>query len=147
MGAWGVGPFDNDGAADLVAELMKPCRLVADETMAPRLARLEYAGARVGVQVRLLAHGTDILGGLPLRVALDALQRMRSDKEWIAGWREPKAIKAALDAELRAVRRAMKKRERSLLRKRKPKPKMAARILPVEPALSRPKRVGPKRAP
>jgi hypothetical protein len=129
MGAWGHGPFENDGAADLVAGLMKACRIVADETTTARMARTYYPEARVGVQVRLLAHGTDILGGPPLQVALDALQRIRSDQEWIAGWREPKALKAALDAEIRAVQRAIKKQARRLKRKRtpKPKPKVAQR--------------------
>ena len=117
MGYWGAGPFDNDDAADIVAGLMKPCRVVAYALTGAEPARSYYPAARVGVQVRLLAHGTDILGGPPLQLCLDALQRIRGDAEWLAGWRKaPNEIKAALDAEIRAVKLAMKKNPRSELR-------------------------------
>ena len=122
MGAWGEGPFDNDTAGDVVAKMMEPCRAI-DAATSDQEARRYYAAARVGIQVRLLAHGTDILGGAPLRPALDALQRMRADAEWLAGWRPPKKIKTALDKEIEAVKRAMKK-----------KPKRVPRRSPLEGA-------------
>jgi len=115
MGAWGEGPFDNDTACDVVAKLMEPCRAL-DWTTSDQEARWYYAAARVGIQVSLLAHGTDILGGMPLRYGLDALQRMRADAEWIAGWRHPKKIKTALDKEIEAVKRAIKKKPKRVPR-------------------------------
>lgn len=112
MGSWGPGPFDNDTAGDLVAQLLQPCRMVAEESTPDKQARSLYAEARVGIQVRLLADGTDILGGPPLQGCLDALVRMRGDELWLASWRRPAEILAALNKEIRAVRRAMRRKPR-----------------------------------
>jgi len=111
MGAWGEGPFGNDAAADFVVQVLEPCHKVIDSKTSSA-AEKHYAMARVGIQIRLLAQGTDILGGASLEPALEALQRMRADEEWIAGWRSPKQIQAALDAEIAAVQRTMKAERR-----------------------------------
>jgi hypothetical protein len=121
MGIWGTGPFDNDGAAETVAKLMEPCRKISAAT-SNREAQNYYAEARVGIQVRLLANETDILGGTSLQLGLDALQHMRADKAWISFWKEPKGIAAALDKEIAAVKLAMKpKSARRVTRKKRAK--------------------------
>ena len=102
MGCWGYGPFDNDRAGDMVAVLSKDVkRVVAAKTDAA--ARYRYDSARAGAQFMLLAHGTDILGGPSIELAVEALARMRSDTAWLASMREPKRLAKRLDEELNAV--------------------------------------------
>jgi hypothetical protein len=100
MGTWGVGPFDNDDAADMVAKLMKPLERV--ETQKSN-ASYHYNEARAVSQFLLLSHGTDILGGPGLLQVVRVLARIRSDAEWIAGFRTHVSIMRQLDDELNAV--------------------------------------------
>jgi len=108
MGAWGVGPFSNDSASDMVAVLSRHIE-TAIKRKANRAASYHYANARAAIQVLLLSHGTDILGGPPLHPALDALERIKADEEWINDWRDPREIIKQLDKEIRQVKRAMAK--------------------------------------
>ena len=63
MGTWGVGPFDNDCAADIIAGLTKPLHIV-ETRKSNTSAQYHYNEARVAAQFLVLAHGTDILQGL-----------------------------------------------------------------------------------
>ena len=102
MGTWGVGPFDNDCAGDLIAKFVKPVDIVATRK-SNESASYHYNEARAAAQILLLAHGTDILGGPGLSPVVRALARMRADTEWIGGFRDPKKIAKALDVELDAA--------------------------------------------
>ena len=62
-----------------------------------------YGEARAAAQFILTSHGTDILGGPPIANVVRLLAQMRTDAEWLAGWRDPKKIAAALDRELIVV--------------------------------------------
>jgi hypothetical protein len=138
VGVWGTGPFDNDTAGDMVAKMLDPIQRVLDlplsvpfkEVAIKRLKPGKYRKRRVAVAVRrvyskpiasdyycearasaaiiMLAHGTDILGGPRLELVLQALKKMRSDKEWIKVWRTPKEIKKAIDRQIRAVQRKIR---------------------------------------
>jgi hypothetical protein len=107
MGAWGTGPFDNDGAADMIAKISKEI----DKALKPknnRSASYHYQEARAAAAILLFSHGTDILGGPSLEPALQALERMRGDEEWIGVWRSELEICQQLDKEIRALRRKIK---------------------------------------
>lgn len=99
MGTWGYGPFDNDQAGDMVARLFQDVKRVVN-AKTDSAARHRYTSARVGAHVMLLAHGTDILGGPNMELAVKALARMRSDTDWLATYREPRKIAKALTEEL-----------------------------------------------
>ena len=98
MGTWGVGPFDNDDAADMIAKLTKSIQIVE-----ARKDQYRYNEVRAAAQFILLAHGTDVLGGPGLLQVVRALARIRSDAEWIGGFRTPNTIANALEAEIQAV--------------------------------------------
>src|SRR5208337_4343107 len=98
MGTWGVGPFDNDDAADMTAGLMEDVRRVADDRRGAN-----YNKARAAAQFVIAAHGTDILGGPNLGQLVIALAKMRKDHVWLANWEEPKKIASALDVELQII--------------------------------------------
>lgn len=102
MGTWGTGPFDNDTAGDMVARLSKDVTRVV-EAKTDRTARYRYHSARAAVQFMMISHGTDILGGPSLELAVKALARMRSDTECLADYRDPKKIAKALSEEMAAV--------------------------------------------
>lgn len=102
MGVWGYGPFDNDRAGDMVAKLSQDVKRVV-EAKTDAAARYRYDSARAAAQFMLLAHGTDILGGPSIELAVEALARMRSDTAWLASMREPKRLAKRLDEELNAV--------------------------------------------
>lgn len=100
MGAWGYGPFDNDDAGDMVAALTKKVRPVLRSRTD---ASSYYPEARVAIQFMLLAHGTDILGGPDLDIAIDALVRMRRDVEWLCTAVRPRRLAQAIEGDLAAV--------------------------------------------
>ena len=107
MGAWGTGPFDNDGAADMMAGISREIT----EALKPKSnhsASYHYSEARAAAALLLFSHGTDILGGPSLEPALAALERMRGDEEWIGVWRSELEICQQLDKEIRALRRKIK---------------------------------------
>jgi hypothetical protein len=99
MGVWGEGPFDNDTAGDMVAALVQHVRKVVDAKTDARAEDFYYE-ARVASRFMLVAHGTDILGGPDLSVALEALARMRKDVDWLSGYKQPKKIAKALEIEI-----------------------------------------------
>jgi len=102
MGTWGVGPFDNDCAADIIAGLTKPLRIV-ETRKSNTSAQYHYNEARVAAQFLLLAHGTDILGGPELLQVVRVLARIRSDADWIADFKSPGTYMARLDQDLDEV--------------------------------------------
>lgn len=116
MGVWGTGPFDNDTASDMVADLMDPIRKVLELPLSvPRknrhrgknlrhIASDYYDEARVSAAFLLFAHGADILGGPSLQTVLDALQKIRSDEEWLGSWKKTDDIRKALDSQIRAIK-------------------------------------------
>jgi hypothetical protein len=108
MGSWGEGPFNNDSAADMLAVLGRHIE-TAIKRKSNRAASYHYDNARAAIQILVISHGTDILGGLSLQPALEALERIKADEEWIDNWRNPRAIVKQLDKEIRQVKRAMAK--------------------------------------
>lgn len=108
MGIWGVGPFDNDDAADMVAKLstiIDKANAQADRrplslSLSLSRARRHYTDARAAAQFVLLARNTDILGGPALQPIVKLLARMRSDAGWLATWKQPAKIAAELEHEL-----------------------------------------------
>jgi hypothetical protein len=107
MGAWGTGPFDNDGAADMIAKISKEIDK-ALRFKSNRSASYHYQEARAAAAILLFSHGTDILGGPSLEPALAALERMRADAEWIQSWKSEQKICAQLNLEIRALKRKIK---------------------------------------
>jgi hypothetical protein len=107
MGAWGTGPFDNDGAADMIAKISKEIDK-ALRFKSNRSASYHYQEARAAAAILLFSHGTDILGGPSLEPALAALERMRGDEEWIGVWRSELEICQQLDKEIRTLKRKIK---------------------------------------
>lgn len=99
MGAWGTGPFDNDGAADMIAALAQNIVKVVDAKTDDR-AQDHYQEARAAARFVLVSHGTDILGGGSLVTVIQALARMRGDLEWLSGWRSPKKMARVLETEM-----------------------------------------------
>lgn len=103
MGTWGTGPFDNDDAADMVAAMAQKVRRVIERNDSD-----DYGEARAAAAFVLLAHGTDVLGGPGLDVALKALVKMRENNEWLSGYRRPPEIATALNKEISAVMARMR---------------------------------------
>jgi Domain of unknown function (DUF4259) len=99
MGAWGVGPFDNDTAGDMLAKLRTPIECALKQYK----DYCFYEEARVCAQILVLSHGTDILGGPGLVDVVKLLVKMRIDKEWITSWRSPRRMAARLDDEIAHV--------------------------------------------
>jgi hypothetical protein len=142
MGIWGTGPFDNDTAGDMVAKMMVPIdRVLKLPISAPfrevtlslkkrgsqsrkivrrRRSRVyskpvasdHYVAARAAASILLHSHGTDVLGGPSLHRVLEALEKMRADKDWLETWRSSVRIdvdiRKALDRQIRAVRRKIR---------------------------------------
>jgi hypothetical protein len=136
MGIWGTGPFDNDDAGDMVGKMLDPIQRVLDLPLSRDRSKRSrgrrfrpiasdyYFEARAAAAIIMLAHGTDVLGGPPLEMVLDALKKMRSDEEWLRGWREGRwygeiknrsrkpvrttNLAKALDRQIRAVQRKIR---------------------------------------
>jgi hypothetical protein len=67
-----------------------------------------YCEARTNAALLVVSHGTDILGGPSLKPVLEALRKIRADKDWLDGWKSPRRIRAALDREIRVLARKVK---------------------------------------
>jgi hypothetical protein len=105
MGTWGTGPFDNDGACEFVASLHAPIeRVLRRKTK----AYYYYGEARAAAKLISIAAGRDMLGGPNLAPAIEVLERIRGDAEWIGTWDKPRLIRAALTREIRELRRLAK---------------------------------------
>ncbi len=99
MGVWGLGPFDNDTAGDMIAKLAEHVRLTAEGDGDSD----DYYAARAAAKFVLAAHGTDILGGPSLETVARALARMRGDPKWLSSFKEPKKLAREIEKELNAV--------------------------------------------
>jgi len=106
MGTWGYEPFENDGAADMIAGLFDPVRKML-RTRDVRERRAHYGEARGAIELAIRAAGTDILGGPNLKHAVQALDSILADKEWIEDAHEPNDLAAALVRQKRRVERAI----------------------------------------
>lgn len=105
MGSWGMGPFENDRAGDMIAGFTKPITklLCASEEH----ARDHYEEARAAIAIITIAAGSDILGGPDLDDCLAALNRIRNDDAWLDNWKDGNAIRRAIDEQILALARAM----------------------------------------
>lgn len=126
MGVWGPGPFDNDGASDLVADLMGSIYKVLELPIDVPLKRTRgkrfrsrasdhYLEARAAASILLFAHGTDVLGGPPLTQVLEALKKMRGDDDWLSQWDDGRQrsrfvweLRCSIDKQIRAVERKLR---------------------------------------
>lgn len=145
MGTWGVGPFEHDGAGDLIASLADPIRKLiraADldarvpivvkvrgkrRKIAGHRAEYYYQDARTAVQLVLYANGTDILGGTDVDLLLQALEIIRADVTWCKSWKNPRTFTNQLDREIEQVKAAKNSRRLTsherLFRSVKPRPR------------------------
>jgi len=137
MGTWGTGPFESDDAAEFKDEIvtamedplrdtkqtlyrfLKPVHDVIRSPLTPAPSRRwsvaseHYAKARAAIAAFVFAHElAQARCDRPLVVEamLTALEKMRSDKNWIASWKKPTrrheyAIREQLNRELRDVRK------------------------------------------
>jgi len=105
MGCWGYEPFDNDGAADMIAGLLDPVRKLLKAS--GDRASTYYHEARAAIELATVAAGTDILGGPNLQLGIDALDRMLADAKWIGSAREPEELRASVLRQRRRVAGAM----------------------------------------
>jgi hypothetical protein len=110
MGAWGTGPFDNDGAADLIIKLMKPVDIVLSAHGRGHARNFyRYNDARAACMLVAAAHGTDILGGPDIHRVLACLRLIRADDEFIETWSSTRRIVEALERDIRKVKRIIAK--------------------------------------
>ena len=98
MGTWGYGPYDNDDASDLVADLLTRHIRGALQQNALRASQ-HYNNARAAANIVLESYG-DIQGAPSIPDVIRVLARIRCDVEWLSGMREPKLLARALNAEL-----------------------------------------------
>jgi len=105
MGCWGYEPFDNDGAADMIAGLWDPVRNLMKASGGKAIRH--YNEARAAIELATVAAGTDILGGPNLQLGIDALDRMLADEKWIGSAREPEELRGSILRQRRRVVRAM----------------------------------------
>lgn len=115
MGCWGYEPFDNDGAADMIAGLLDPVRKLLKAS--GDRASTYYYEARAAIELATVAAGTDILGGPSLQLGIDALDRMLADEKWIGSATEPEELRASILRQRRRVVRAMNGPRSKTLRK------------------------------
>jgi len=97
MGHWGVGPYDNDTAADFMFDLPKK---PITELIERGLNSTSYEEIRAAAWLlqQVGYNYTYPLGMLEehLQLAVDKLSAMAADTEWIESWRDPKAIHASI---------------------------------------------------
>lgn len=115
MGCWGYEPFDNDGAADMIAGLLDPVRKLLKASGG--MASTYYYEARAAIELATVAAGTDILGGPSLQLGIDALDCMLADEKWIGSAREPEELRASILRQRRRVVRAMNRPRSKTLQK------------------------------
>jgi peptidoglycan hydrolase-like protein with peptidoglycan-binding domain len=109
MGAWGTGPFDNDGAGDFLHDVGGKehpdpagvrAALEAVLESPKREAHYKYEAGRAAA--RLVAD--DKAGDGSMRdLAKRALERMKDDEGWIQTWDEPKLARSRLSNEIGLV--------------------------------------------
>ncbi len=101
MGAWGYGPFENDGACDFRCELFRARNW--RETIGFLQLNLNkvssrsrgYEEARAAAAI-VMMFGIDTLATKAVRVVAIMLH----DNKWIASWERPSAIRRSLHAQL-----------------------------------------------
>lgn len=131
MGIWGYGPYENDGASDMICRLFDPIRKALGHEIPaavrhhsgkgkrlkrgakPKFQKLSsppyyYAEARAAANLVARAAGYDILGGPPIDWALEVLELIRADEGWLNDFRDPRLVKLALNSEISAVKGRIK---------------------------------------
>ena len=111
MGAWSTGPIDNDTAADWLSETIGPVREQIDTALAgddPDLHRTAaFLLERVGyVYVYPPDEPEEDVRGLEthLRLAVERLEALRENDDWLALWEDPEGVAMAINAQLEILR-------------------------------------------
>lgn len=105
MGAWGEGPLDNDRVADWMHDLFTGTRFaerVAEALDSGDPDRVRGAAWLVAVLGQVYVWPIDRLDADRAR-ARRALEALRADEDWLAGWGDRDAVAAALGEELAAI--------------------------------------------
>lgn len=102
MGAWGTGPYDNDSAADWFFDLAKTGIYAMIEHGLNSNSYYEQRAAAWLVQ--RLAVSAFVYDTYKIdehrNLALDKLQAMLKDQEWIDSWSRPEEIIAELEKQI-----------------------------------------------
>lgn len=99
MGTWGYGPFDNDTAGDMIADIASAVSKTVDAKTDTE-AQQHYQQARVAAAILASTFGTDILGGPDPEKAIRALARMRKDVEHLSSARNPMLYALAIEKQM-----------------------------------------------
>ena len=115
MGAWGYGPCDSDDAGDFFDELLKSKN--ATTIVGDAFGEENYSGT-----VRAAAHFLALIGGYAsdrylyirqVKTAIQQLENLLGDEEWIGSWRGPKIAKRAIKKQVAVLKGIVKKSESS----------------------------------
>lgn len=105
MGAWGIGPVDNDTAADWFFQLEK----------VPVPALVESGlNSKNQDEVRAAAYLLTKVGGgymypidfreKHIDLAIEKIQDLYNNYDWISDWNNPDGVRKELEQELKALR-------------------------------------------
>jgi len=111
MGAWGHQPKDNDTSEDDFANVAAAAGNALDKFFRRSRPDAFERWERLGV-LQLAMEGMPIvIAGAQdaCKVARDDIEELRKDKKWIASWKEPAKVTAALTAMARKIDAALEK--------------------------------------
>lgn len=103
MGAWGEDPEDNDIAADWfdsTLRVLMPAIEKGLESMEPEVVRA--AALLVQLLGRVYVYPVDKFED-HVQSAIDALQEILADGEWINEWNSPESIHSSLKDQINAL--------------------------------------------
>ena len=106
MGTWGYGPCDDDDARDFIDELIqaKDATTIVGDAFGDE----NYAGT-----IRAAAHFLTLINGYAgnrrlymrqVKTAIQQLENLLGDEEWIGAWDDPKAAKKAIKKQVAVLK-------------------------------------------
>lgn len=109
MGAWGYTALENDGALDWRGDFTDAVVKLIRKGLKSKWEDQQRAAAKT----LILLHKHEILSPWKaeddLELAAAKLKKILKDKQWLEGWKDPKAVQRDLRAQIRTLERLAEK--------------------------------------
>lgn len=107
MGTWGVKPFENDSAGDLIYEIFGKLEKIINHAIGRHWSRSDSGEVRAAIVLYTAIH--NVFG---YRMDADSKQGMltylktiSTDPEYLNDWRSPKAVKVQILKEITELKK------------------------------------------
>lgn len=112
MGAWGMGPLENDAALDWLSVTQSDILNKIKKTIAKKGRRFDEDECRAAAELFIKSFDANIIRNIDAEILasdlIATLHKIKNDDQWVDTWDSPSEIRASVNKQIRKLRRIEK---------------------------------------